>query len=219
MLRSATAECAANRPTLAGHGRRPAYQTRHPIVPARHKKQGGVPDCLCYAAGDRLWSTAAECMVSRPRLRSWWLCPTQQARQPPLAVAWHQHCSGGGHTEGGVEDHAPRLWAGGQGAVPSQRTEQERCICKLYSQGSRIDWGELLLLQDPSDISHLRRMLNHKWELCCMCKWQVVVATALPVSTLPAIASHVLGTPPLGSLVGSLMDSGAGSGAMHMESA
>jgi len=45
-------------------------------------------------------------------------CQTQQAGQPAAAVARHQHCSGGCYTEGGVEDHAPRLWEGREGAVP-----------------------------------------------------------------------------------------------------
>ena len=71
-----------------------------------------------HAAGNRL-RPAADASVARGQtLRSSRLRQTQQAGKPAAAVARHQHCSGGCYTEGGIEDHAPRVWEGREGALP-----------------------------------------------------------------------------------------------------
>ena len=94
---------------------------------------------LCV--GNRRRAAAHECVACEPPFRSLQISATQQTRQPAAVVAWHQHCCGCRHSESWTQNHASCLWASWTWAVPGQRAKQERCLCHLWPQRQRPDWG------------------------------------------------------------------------------
>lgn len=106
--------------------------------------------------GNRLRTAANECMASEPPIRGNQVPATQQTRQPAAAVAWHQHCSGCCHSQGGTEDHATCVWKSWAWAIFGQRAQQERCLCHLWPQRQRSDWGKSGTLPDAELLSTAR---------------------------------------------------------------
>ena len=99
------------------------------------------PVCQLLYVGNRLRAKAHECVACEPPFRSLQVPATQQTRQPAAVVARHQHCCGCCHSESWTQNHASCLWASWTRAIPCQRAKQERCLCHLWPQRQRPDWG------------------------------------------------------------------------------